>query len=384
MILSGDMKIISIFGTRPEAIKLAPVILKLRERKEISCRVCVTAQHREMLDQALQPFGIQPDMDLDLMQSGQNLFDLSSRILLGLQTVLTREKPDFVLVHGDTTTAFMAALSAFYLKIPVAHIEAGLRSFDLKSPFPEEANRVLISKLATLHFAPTPQTKKNLLLEGVDKKKIFVTGNTVIDALLWTKKNLGSVPEKKWKDVFGSAYAAISNSKIEMGLITCHRRENFGEGIKNICSALLEVSELFPNMHWIFPVHPNPNIENTVFARLKNKKNIHLLPPLNYQAFVKAMDRAQIILTDSGGIQEEAPSLGKPVLVLREETERMEALRSGTIKIIGNNAKKIVKEVCRLLEDKKGYKKAASISNPYGDGHAAERIVNFILKTRTR
>lgn len=374
------MKVLTIFGTRPEAIKMAPVIHALAAAPEFTIKVCVTAQHRQMLDQVLELFSIRTDYDLDVMQDNQDLFDLSSRILIGLREVLQREKPDFVLVQGDTTTCFIGSLAAFYLRIPVGHIEAGLRTADIYAPFPEEANRAMTSRLAALHFAPTEQSCRNLYKEGIAKDKVHLTGNTVIDALLWVRqKNDAKInPEP-----FGPADPVVQvqdQDKRPYVLITGHRRENFGDGFQNICEAIAVLADRHPEIDFIYPVHLNPNVQQPVNALLGKKKNIYLIPPLDYAPFVQAMGQARLILTDSGGVQEEAPSLGKPVLVMRESTERPEAVEGGTVRLVGTDKELIIRETERLLTDEKAYKSMASKSNPYGDGQAATRIVE-VLKT---
>ncbi|HVO74940.1 MAG TPA: UDP-N-acetylglucosamine 2-epimerase (non-hydrolyzing), partial [Ignavibacteriaceae bacterium] len=360
--------------TRPEAIKLAPLILELKKAPEFEINVCVTAQHRQMLDQVLKIFGIEPDVDLNIMKPNQSLAELSSRGILLLDKYVTDKKPDLVLVQGDTTTTFIASLAAFYNKIAVGHVEAGLRTYKKFAPFPEEINRMITSRLSDLHFTPTEGSKNNLLKEGVDNDKIFVTGNTVIDALFLMKKKLESrdyreapVPGLK-KEILNSKYI----------LITGHRRENFGEGFKNICQAILELSMEFPDVNFIYPVHLNPNVQEPVNAILGNRINIHLIKPLDYLPFVKLMSNCYMILTDSGGIQEEAPSLGRPVLVLRDVTERPEAVDAKTVKIVGTNIKKIVFETSHLLRNKTDYNKMANAINPYGDGKAVERIIKII------
>lgn len=370
------MKTISVmFGTRPEAIKLAPVILALKSHLKLRCHSCTTAQHREMLDQVLEVFNITPDIDLDLMEAGQTLAGFTSRAINVLDEYFRSEKPNLLLVQGDTATTFVASLAAFYNRIPVGHVEAGLRTGNLYSPWPEEANRILTTKLGTLHFAPTETARKNLLREGIMDENIFVTGNTVIDALLFALEKvkinpprISGLPEDmyfRWNGV-------------PIVLITGHRRESFGAGFESICKAIAELARLFPETQFVYPVHLNPNVQKPVFHNLGNSvsKNIHLIEPLPYLQFVALMNRAAVILTDSGGIQEEAPSLGKPVLVMRDTTERPEAIEAGSAKLVGTHDKKIVDETSRLLTDKVAYDSMAHIKNPYGDGHAAGRIVN--------
>jgi UDP-N-acetylglucosamine 2-epimerase (non-hydrolysing) len=350
--------ILFIFGTRPEAIKLSPLILHLRRFPELySVRVCVTAQHRGMLDQVLEVFGIQPGYDLDVMQPGQSLLQSTSRILGALERVLTKERPDLVIVQGDTTTTLCGALAAFYSGVPVAHVEAGLRTGDLRQPFPEELNRVLASRLATLHFAATKQAADNLASEGITRH-VWVTGNTGIDAVLQVRDRLEAAPPSPGK---------------RMILVTAHRRESFGEGFESICRALAAIADR-PDVHVVYPVHPNPNVQEPVHLYLRRHPNITLLEPLDYVGFVDMMRRAYIILTDSGGIQEEGPSLGKPILVLREKTERPEAVEAGTVKLVGSGTARIVAETALLLDDPAEYQRMSRIHNPYGDGHASERI----------
>ena len=372
------MKVLTIFGTRPEAIKMAPVIHALAVAPEFTVKVCVTAQHRQMLDQVLELFSIRTDYDLNVMQDNQDLFELSGRILIGLREVLQRERPDFVLVQGDTTTCFIGSLAAFYLRIPVGHIEAGLRTADIYAPFPEEANRAMTSRLATLHFAPTGLACHNLYSEGIAKESVHLTGNTVIDALLWVKQQTGVAinPEP-----FGPAGSLVQEGRPYV-LITGHRRENFGDGFQNICEAIAVLADRYPEIGFIYPVHLNPNVQQPVKALLGKKKNIHLIPPLDYAPFVQAMGQAHLILTDSGGVQEEAPSLGKPVLVMRESTERPEAVEVGTVRLVGTNKELIIRETERLLTDKQAYQSMASKSNPYGDGQSAARILKILRAFR--
>ncbi len=351
------MKILFVFGTRPEAIKLAPLILYLKRRPEkYSVQVCVTAQHRAMLDQVLGAFEIAPDFDLDLMTPGQTLFQSTSRIVAGLESVLRESKPDLAMVQGDTTTTLCGALAAFYSRVRVGHVEAGLRTGDLHQPFPEELNRVLTSRMADLHFAPTEGAAENLRRDGI-RDGIFVTGNTGIDAVLYVRDRLGPpAPEEK-----------------KLILVTAHRRESFGEGFERICTALGCLANR-EDVRIVYPVHPNPNVQGVVNRHLASHRNISLIEPLDYVPFVDLMRRAYLILTDSGGIQEEAPSLGKPVLVLREKTERPEAVAAGTVKLVGTDVARIVSEANRLLDDAREYDRMSHIHNPYGDGHACERI----------
>jgi UDP-N-acetylglucosamine 2-epimerase (non-hydrolysing) len=365
------MRILSVFGTRPEAIKMAPVLHELEGRCGIVSRVCVTGQHREMLDPFLELFQIHPHWDLDLMKPGQTLFDVTSGVLLGLREVMEVEHPDLVLVQGDTTSAMTGALAAFYLHVPVGHVEAGLRTDRKDSPFPEEMNRRLVDVLADLCFAPTERAKANLLREGVPAAQIEVTGNTVVDALLWTLE--------KTRNQNQPALEGIPEAR-RIVLVTGHRRESFGEGLQHICQALLEIARSEPDVEIVYPVHLNPNVRGPVHELLGGEKRIHLLEPLDYVPFVQLMERAYLILTDSGGIQEEAPSLSKPVLVTREVTERSELLESGAGKLVGTDAATIVTEVCRLLHDPKAYARMADAPNPFGDGKAAMRIVDRVAR----
>ncbi|MBI3893762.1 MAG: UDP-N-acetylglucosamine 2-epimerase (non-hydrolyzing) [Candidatus Wallbacteria bacterium] len=364
-------RIACLFGTRPEAIKLAPIIRRLRQFPgEAQVRVIVTAQHRQMLDQVLKLFRIQPDRDLDVMRPGQDLFDVTSRMLLGLKDVLREERPELLIVQGDTTSVFASALAGYYLQIPVAHVEAGLRTHRKFSPFPEEMNRKLATALADLHFAPTARARKHLLAEGVDPSSVFVSGNTVIDALLATVR-----PEYR----FEQPELASLDVSCRLLLVTAHRRESFGQPFRDVCGALLELVRRFPDVQVLYPVHLNPNIRGPAHEILGKEPRIRLMEPLEYEPFVHLMARATVLLTDSGGVQEEAPSLGKPVLVLRETTERPEAVEAGTVRLVGTDRRKIVEETSRLLSDPVAYEKMARAVNPYGDGRAAERIVARIL-----
>lgn len=367
-------KISVIFGTRPEAIKLAPVIIALRNHPSFLCRVCVTAQHRRMLDQVLEAFDITPDVDLDLMQENQDLGLFTARAIEALNGYMARERPDLVLVQGDTTSVFCAALAAFYHRIPVGHVEAGLRTGNMLSPWPEEANRVLTSRLASLHFAPTVTNRENLLKEGIPPERIFVTGNTVIDALFLALDKIRVSPPAI-PGLPADIITAWGDAPVV--LITGHRRENFGEGLEAICLALAELGRRFPQVQFVYPVHLNPNVKEPVERILgaKEGKNIHLINPLPYLSFVALMDRATLILTDSGGIQEEAPSLGKPVLVMRNSTERPEGVDAGTAKMVGADSNRIIEESSRLLTDKSAYNDMSRTHNPYGDGRATERIL---------
>ncbi|MFK0682904.1 UDP-N-acetylglucosamine 2-epimerase (non-hydrolyzing) [Ochrobactrum sp. BD67] len=360
-------KILCVVGTRPEAIKMAPVILGLRKEKWVDVRVLATAQHRQMLDQVMSFFGIAPDIDLNIMRPNQALTTLTARLLLELDNVLLTEKPDVVLVQGDTTTVMAVAMACFYHRIPIGHVEAGLRTWDIQNPFPEEANRVIAGKLATWHFAPTEGSRQNLLKDGVADESIVVTGNTVIDALFMTAE----------RDL--SIGVPLDHSK-RMVLVTSHRRENFGEPFRNICRALRKLAEDNPDVQFLYPVHPNPNVKDVAHEFLSPLKNFILCDPLDYAPFVAAMKEAYLIITDSGGVQEEAPALGKPVVVLRDETERPEAVMDGVVKLVGPNYDRIVQEVQLLLDDDKAYADMARGVSPYGDGKATDRIVDILRK----
>jgi len=362
-------KISLIFGTRPEAIKLCPLVLELKKHPEFDVNVCVTGQHRQMLDQVLEVFEVVPDVDLNLMQPEQTLAGLTSRAITAIDAYLANYEPDIVIVQGDTTTTFCAALAAFYRRIPVGHVEAGLRTWNNYSPFPEEVNRVMTSHIADLHFAPTQWARENLLKEGVPGNRIFVTGNTVIDALhIAVEKARRNPPE-----IAGLPKQFLNGDTRPVTLITGHRRESFGEGFRNICRAILELSQRFPDMAFVYPVHLNPNVRKPVFDILSSHRNIYLIEPLSYLPFVALM-----LLTDSGGVQEEAPSLGKPVLVMRDTTERPEAVEAGTAKLVGTDKGTIVDSVFMLLTDENSYKTMARATNPYGDGKACHRIVSAI------
>src|SRR3972149_4252333 len=363
-------KISIIFGTRPEAIKLAPVILELKKYKEFEVNVCVTAQHREMLDQVLELFDIKPEVDLNIMKANQTLSGLTSQAIKLLDKYLSEYNPDVILVQGDTTTVFAASMAAFYHKIKIGHIEAGLRTWNKFSPYPEEINRVLTTKIADLHFAPTNLSKENLLKDGVCEDKIFVTGNTVIDALLIAREKINH----KNISIPGLPVNLLKEKDNKIILITGHRRENFGEGFDNICQAIARLAKEFNDYNFIYPVHLNPNVRKPVFEILSKQENIFLIEPLNYLPFIFLMDKAKIILTDSGGVQEEAPSLGKPVLVMRDTTERPEGVDAGTAKLVGPVADSIVRATRRLLHDESEYSKMANAVNPYGDGFSARRI----------
>lgn len=377
-------KIISfIFGTRPEAIKLCPLIKKIEEIEIFEPHVCVTGQHRHMLDQVLGIFNVKPHVDLNLMHQKQTLADLSARAIFAIDKYLGDDRPDLVIVQGDTTTAFCAALCAFYHKIPVAHVEAGLRTWNNRSPFPEEMNRVLTSRLADIHFAPTQRSKNNLLKEGVSPEHVFVTGNTVIDALFMTVDRVKKDPPII-KDLPNDLQPGTLQTKPKLILITGHRRENFGQGFENICNAIGQLAKIFHDFHFVYPVHLNPNVREPVNRILKNSlnHNVHLIEPLDYYSFIGMMSRSFIILTDSGGVQEEAPSLGKPVLVMRDTTERPEALEMGTVKLVGTDSKAIVNEVSKLIKDTAEYSKMINTVNPYGDGKSCERIIE-VLQSHT-
>lgn len=370
-------KISFIFGTRPEAIKLCPLILAMREHSDFEPHVCVTAQHREMLDQVLEVFGVVPDVDLALMEPNQTLAGLTSRAVAKIDEYLAQYQSDMVIVQGDTTTVFCAAMAAFYRRIPIGHVEAGLRTWNKFSPFPEEINRVLTTRVADLHFAPTQASRDNLLREGVDDKDIFVTGNTVIDAL-----HIAVDQVRKKPPLVPGLPADLINAQNEkpLVLITGHRRENFGRGFIDICEAIAILAGRFSDTEFVYPVHLNPNVREPVFRLLSNMDNVHLIEPLGYLPFVFLMNRAKLILTDSGGVQEEAPSLGKPVLVMRDTTERPEAVDAGTVKLVGTDKRMIIDNVTTLLTDEKIYDTMATAINPYGDGKACGRIITACLR----
>lgn len=368
------LKILFVFGTRPEAIKMAPVVNYLKTVPDIQSYVCVTAQHRQMLDQVLDLFGIQPDFDLDIMKSQQDLTDISCTVLIGLRKILKDLKPDRVLVHGDTTTTLASSLAAYYQQIPVAHVEAGLRTNNIYAPWPEEINRQLTSRIADLHFAPTEQAKHNLMAENIAIENIIVTGNTVIDALLSVVKKLEN--NDSLNQSYAEKFAFLEKNK-KLILVTGHRRESFGEGFDRICQALAELAKR-NDVQIVYPVHLNPNVQKPVKKLLSHFSNVFLLEPLDYLPFVYLMTQSYLILTDSGGIQEEAPSLGKPVLVMRDTTERPEAVQAGTVKLVGTNANKIVTTATRLLNDAPYYQKISYAHNPYGDGLACQRILTGI------
>jgi len=370
-------KILSVFGTRPEAIKMSPLVLALEKHPAFNSVVCVTAQHREMLDHVLTLFNLPIRYDLNMMGEGQDLTDITSKILVSLRDILRKEQPDIVLVHGDTTTSFAASLASFYAEIPIGHVEAGLRTYNIKSPYPEEANRQLTGRLSTIHFAPTKLADQNLLKELVDPKKVVVTGNTVVDALFMALEKINS--NLKHRTFFDDSVTILLNNNSPILLVTGHRRESFGQGFLNICEALKQIAINNPKLHIIYPVHLNPNVQEPVYHLLDGFPNIHLLPPLDYLPFVTLLNSSTIVLTDSGGIQEEAPSLGKPVLVMRETTERPEAIEAGTVKLVGTNTNTIVDAVHLLLEDKIEYEKMSKAHNPYGDGNASQRIIEVLL-----
>lgn len=367
-------KALIVFGTRPEAIKMAPVVKQMREHFRGEVRVCVTAQHRQMLDQVLNLFGIVPDYDLNLMKPGQDLTDITASVLIAMRDVLDDFKPDIMLVHGDTTTTFAASLAAYYKKIPVAHVEAGLRTGNPYSPWPEEMNRKLTGAISAFHFAPTAASRNNLLRESVVAESIFVTGNTVIDALLEVVKKIES--ESALKAVLEEQFSFLSSKK-RIILVTGHRRENFGQGFEEVCKALAELATR-EDVELVYPVHLNPSVQEPVHRLLGDLLNVHLIAPLDYLPFVYLMNRSYLIITDSGGIQEEAPSLGKPVLVIRDTTERPEAVEAGTIKLVGTDAEKIYREASKLLDDAVVYQSMAFAHNVYGDGKAAEKIVSVL------
>lgn len=369
-------KLLFVFGTRPEAIKMAPLVHEAKKHQNVlDCKVCVTAQHRQMLDQVLQFFEIQPEYDLNLMQPGQDLYKLTANVLIGIKPVLEEFMPDYVFVHGDTTTSSAVALGAYYNRTKVCHVEAGLRTNNKYAPFPEEINRQITARLTDLHFAPTETARQNLLKEAVLSDNIIVTGNTVIDALLYAKDRVEEVFNEEIEDL-----KKIVHAEKHLILVTGHRRENFGDGFINICQALKELS-VKDNVQVIYPVHLNPNVQKPVSDILGNCANVSLLAPLSYPAFIWLMKRAKVILTDSGGIQEEAPSLRKPVLVMRDTTERPEAIAAGTVILVGTNKQKIIEEVTRALEKRNDYEVGHEIENPYGDGRAAERIMQKILNS---
>mgnify|MGYP002263797029 CR=1 FL=1 len=378
-------KVMLVFGTRPEAIKMAPLVKEFQKQKErIETVVCVTGQHREMLDQVLEIFDIKPDYDLNIMKQGQDLYDVTARVLTGMREVLKEVKPDVVLVHGDTTTSTAAALATFYQQIPVGHVEAGLRTHNIYSPWPEEMNRLLTGRLATYHFSPTPLSRNNLIKESIDDRNIIVTGNTVIDALYWVVDKIKNNKElnNELENVLSKAGYDVNrlNNGKKLVLITGHRRENFGEGFLHICKAIRELAALHPEMDIVYPVHLNPNVQKPVYELLSGVDNVYLISPLDYLPFIYAMQHSTLLLTDSGGVQEEAPSLGKPVLVMRNTTERPEAVEAGTVKLVGTDAEAIVSNVTELLRNKELYRRMSETHNPYGDGHACERILSALTR----
>ena len=378
-------KVMLVFGTRPEAIKMAPLVKEFQKQpKRVETVVCVTGQHREMLDQVLKIFDIKPDYDLNIMKQGQDLYDVTARVLTGMRDVLKEVKPDVVLVHGDTTTSTAAALAAFYQQIPVGHVEAGLRTHNIYSPWPEEMNRLLTGRLATYHFSPTPLSRNNLIKESVDDRNIIITGNTVIDALYWVVDKIKNNKEldNELEDILSKAGYDVNrlNNGKKLVLITGHRRENFGDGFINMCT---DLTVKYPDLDFVYPMHLNPNVRKPIHEvfgeNLSGLKNMFFIEPLEYLSFVYLMEKSSIVLTDSGGIQEEAPGLGKPVLVMRDTTERPEALDAGTVKLVGTDYNKIVNEVSSLIDDKAAYEKMSKAVNPYGDGLACGRIVNALL-----
>ncbi|PKG37523.1 non-hydrolyzing UDP-N-acetylglucosamine 2-epimerase [Psychromonas sp. Urea-02u-13] len=369
-------KILTVFGTRPEAIKMAPLVHKLAAEQNLESKVCVTAQHREMLDQVLNLFEITPDYDLDIMKPGQDLFDVTGNILSGLKTVLEDFEPDVVLVHGDTTTTFSASLAAFYKQIKIGHVEAGLRTGNLYSPWPEEANRTLTGVLTHYHFAPTQGSKDNLIREHVAEDRIETTGNTVIDALLWVKEKLDS--DENISTELAKNFPFLDENK-KLVLVTGHRRESFGGGFERICEALANIAKARPEVQILYPMHMNPNVREPVNRILSDLDNVFLIEPQDYLPFVYLMNRSYLIITDSGGVQEEAPSLGKPVLVMRDTTERPEAIEAGTVKLVGTDTLRITEATLELLDDQALYNTMAKAHNPYGDGQACARIVNALL-----
>jgi len=371
-------KILIVFGTRPEAIKMAPLVKEFQKNiGAFETKVCVTAQHREMLDQVLEIFEIIPDYDLNIMKAGQDLYDVTASVLLGIKEVLHEFKPDIVFVHGDTSTTFTTALACFYSKIDVAHIEAGLRTYDIYSPWPEEANRQITSKLAKYHFAPTSTSENNLFNEGIRKENILVTGNTVIDALVQTVNQIEQNYQLK-NELIQSINLPFNLQGTQFILVTGHRRENFGQGFIDICEALKSIAIANPSINIVYPVHLNPNVQRPVKEILSDVPNIYLIAPQSYQPFVYLMSKSYLIITDSGGVQEEAPSLGKPVLVMRETTERPEAVDAGTVKLVGTNKDTIINETQFLIDSSEEYTKMSKAHNPYGDGEACQKIVNFI------
>ena len=373
-------KVLIVFGTRPEAIKMSPLVKEFQKNSDtFETKVCVTAQHREMLDQVLNLFEIIPEYDLDIMKPGQDLYDVTSNVLLGMKSVLSDFKPDVVFVHGDTSTTFAASLAAFYQQIKVAHIEAGLRTGDIYSPWPEEANRQLTTQITAYHFAPTSTSRENLLRENINTNTIVVTGNTVIDALFLA---LEKIKSNKQLEVDIVKHLATLQYELKVDrkiiLVTGHRRENHGQGFINICTALKEIALANPTFDIVYPVHLNPNVQKPVKELLSNVANVYLIAPLQYEQFIYMMDKSYFIITDSGGVQEEAPSIGKPVLVMRDTTERPEALEAGTVKLVGTDTELIIKEAQELIDDDQAYSYMSKAHNPYGDGHACEKVINYM------
>lgn len=379
-------KVMLVFGTRPEAIKMAPLVKEFQKDNNIETQVCVTGQHRQMLDQVLELFKIKPNYDLNIMKAGQDLYDVTSQVIIGMRDILKTAKPDIVLVHGDTTTSTATALAAFYQQIPVAHVEAGLRTHNIYSPWPEEMNRQITGRIATYHFSPTELSKANLVKENIDSKNIIITGNTVIDALFYVIKKIkadNTLSENLYQNLVQCGYDTqrLNNGR-QLILITGHRRENFGDGFIHMCKAIKSLVQKYPNVDFVYPMHLNPNVRKPIHEvfgeNLSELSNMFFIEPLEYFSFIYLMEKATIILTDSGGIQEEAPSLGKPVLVMRDTTERPEAVEAGTVKLVGTNYDTIINSVSDLLDNEKSYLQMSQSTNPYGDGKACERIVSFI------
>ncbi|MBV9548136.1 MAG: UDP-N-acetylglucosamine 2-epimerase (non-hydrolyzing) [Alphaproteobacteria bacterium] len=377
--MNARRKILLVFGTRPEAIKMAPLCHALRAAPDFETLICVTAQHREMLDQVLNIFAIRPDIDLNIMRPGQDLFDVTTHVLLGMRDALREHSPEAMLVHGDTTTAMTAAIAGFYAGVPVGHVEAGLRTYDLRAPFPEEFNRQIVSKVTRWHFAPTELNRSNLLAEKVDPAAITITGNTVIDALFWMLDQIKADPARAARiDGFLGERLSFDWGNCPFVLITGHRRENFGDGFLQICQALKDLARRHQDIHFVYPVHLNPNVQKPVNEILAGQDNVHLLAPLDYEPFVRLLQHCRLVLTDSGGVQEEAPSLGKPVLVMRNVTERPEAIAAGTVKLVGADHDRIVTGVSELLDSEASYNAMARAHNPYGDGQACGRICDVL------
>lgn len=379
-------KVMLVFGTRPEAIKMAPLVKEFQKDNNFETQVCVTGQHRQMLDQVLELFKIKPNYDLNIMKAGQDLYDITSQVIIGMRDILKTAKPDIVLVHGDTTTSTATALAAFYQQIPVAHVEAGLRTHNIYSPWPEEMNRQITGRIATYHFSPTELSKTNLIKENIDSKNIIITGNTVIDALFYVIKKIkadNTLSENLYQNLVQCGYDTqrLNNGR-QLILITGHRRENFGDGFIHMCKAIKSLVQKYPNVDFVYPMHLNPNVRKPIHEvfgeNLSELSNMFFIEPLEYFSFIYLMEKATIILTDSGGIQEEAPSLGKPVLVMRDTTERPEAVEAGTVKLVGTNYDTIINSVSDLLDNEKSYLQMSQSTNPYGDGKACERIVSFI------